>query len=161
MLGFRMMEAFKPSGGSGSSYRYFRIYVTATNYTINSAVVLYEAELSLTAGGANIFTPGMTVTSNGDYSISYAVSKIIDGSLTSYWYSSGTAFPHYAIVDTAGSFSPEELRLYISNPQNPKDFIFQGSNDGTSWTDLQSFTGVVVSSTRSWHTFNLLTGAWS
>ena len=37
----------------------------------------------------------------------------------------------------------------------PRDFIFQGSNDGTTWTDIKTFTGITGWTASTATTFDL------
>jgi len=138
------------SGASAAvPYRYFRIYITANNGDTYTA--LQEIEIAVEAAGDDITTPGLTVADSSHYSSSIGAGTI-DNNWTNYtgsgcWVSGSGGVPHWVSIDLGEGVTatPAELRMwcqyYAGGPARaPKDFTLQGSNDGTIWTDIRSFT---------------------
>lgn len=82
-----------------------------------------------------------------------------DNNWSDYWHSTNAAYPKYlgyqftfpvvAAKYTIASRSASPAVLY------PKDWKFQGSNNGSSWTDLHSVSGASFSaSEKKTYTFN-------
>lgn len=143
-------------------YRYWRIYITLLN-SGGANVGLEEIELRGTVGGADL-TTGVTPVLASSFlddgaGSSYPPSATVDGyvdSPFSLWYSAtGAGFPHWARYDlaTAQAVAQVAIKPYPSAASTPRDFKIQGSNDGTSFTDVKAFTG--VASWTGWKTFDL------
>lgn len=130
------------------TYRFFRIYITNNNG--DSYTALQELELSTSGGGSDFTSPGMTVSASSNFDAGSVGSRVIDNAFTNIikgaWVSSGGSFPQWVAVDTAGSYGAVELRLFCQNyaggpARAPKDFLVEGSNDGSSWTTIKTVTG--------------------
>jgi len=73
-------------------------------------------------------------------------SNAFDNDSDTLWYSANTAFPHWLKYDF-GLGVTKVIKSYSiiggSTVYSPKDFKFQGSNDGSSWDDLDIQTGQI------------------
>lgn len=104
------------------------------------------AKVSNTMSGDS--TPSPTVVSaSGIYSAGYEAYKAFDTSDTSYWVAdtNNSAWLRYD-SGSGNTLTVAGYRIYINaslGPANaPKDFTFQGSSNGSSWTTLDTQTGV-------------------
>lgn len=148
-------------------FRHYRIYMTENNGDA-SFFMLQEVQFATEPGGANIITSEManTATASDVYNnASYPASKAFDGVegvQGNLWLSaSGTSTPSWVAIDLGTNFNVTELRIFtgdedIAVPRAPTNFIVQGSEDGLTWTDVKTFTGVgsqyVI---NTWATFDL------
>jgi hypothetical protein len=152
----RRLAIFGPKGpGAGNShaYRYYRVLVNATQVASNVAGFT-ELEIAASIGGADT-TAGRTYTASTEFP-GAEVTRLFDDNLTTEWGSSVTTMPQWAKVDygvTAGNWiAANQIKITVRPSagggldQAPKDFIFQGSDDNTNWTDLITRTGVVWAS---------------
>lgn len=156
-----LMAAAGAVAPGGAAYRYWRLYVTALN-TSGTQVGIYEVELRGTAGGADLTTSGTPVTQssyvdNGEDG-AYPGSATVDGGFGAFsiWLtSSGAGLPQWVRYDLATAQQVLEFAIYPSDSSSrcPRDFKIQGSADGSSWTDVKSFTA--VSAWTGWQAFNL------
>lgn len=91
--------------------------------------------------GADLCSGG-TPSVDSVYDTGREADKVFDNDLTTSWASANTAFPHWVRYQ----FPTEKvIKGYSIYPiggaglnQNMKDFKFQGSNNGTDWTDLDT-----------------------
>lgn len=125
-------------------WRYWRIYITA----VGSGLVagLAEIELRATAGGADLTSPSTPMGASSNNAAS-----LVDNNTSLAWTTASTGSPWWAWADLSasnyGQAQPAvELALWPSGSStasvSPKDFVVQGSLDGTTWTDIKSFSGV-------------------
>jgi len=82
------------------------------------------------------FTGGKTYSADSEASVLVVASKAFDDNESSAWRSTNTSFPHWVRVDLGSGITKvaRKLRLYAAASLN--DFKLQGSNNGTSWTDI-------------------------
>lgn len=68
----------------------------------------------------------------------------VDGNMATWWHSNGELPTWWrAQFATAQVITQMTLRIRPwSTAQTPRDFLIQGSNDGTAWTTLKTLTGV-------------------
>lgn len=127
-------------------WRYWRIYITAIGS--GSYAGFCEIELRASPGGADMTDTGTVITvSSGSGS-----QRVVDNNIDLAWSTSAQAAPWWVSADmgiyTLGqAVYAAELAIW-PNPtstaaNSPKDFVVQGSNDGATWTDVKSFSGVV------------------
>lgn len=141
------------------SYKTYRLYVTATN---GSQVVSIQQFKLFTTGNPNLIpvmtsntTPsGIASASSIFYDPLYAPWKAFDGNneidTTSRWISSvDSEMPQWISYKFD---APVIARNYYILPEigyceerAPKDFILQGSNNGTSWTNLDTRSNITLS----------------
>lgn len=104
--------------------------------------------------------PDATASASSFYTADYAPAKINDGS-TAYgggtaWSSAAVASPHWIMLTWAQNVQFDEVKVFgpgVSSaalvPYNPYDFLIQTSNDGASWTNIDT----VTANTDSIYTF--------
>jgi alpha-L-fucosidase 2 len=86
--------------------------------------------------------------------------RAFDGSTSTKWYNGGTVpsgWLHYRFGDAAG-WAVTEYRVTSANDvanRDPKDWEFQGSNDGSGWTTLDTRSGQTFSARLQSKTFLL------
>ncbi len=125
-------------------WKFWRIYITAVGS--GSVAGLAEIELRATAGGADLTSPSTPMGASSNNAAS-----LVDNNTSLAWTTASTGSPWWAWADLSasnyGQAQPAvELALWPSGSStasvSPTDFIVQGSLDGTTWTDIKSFSGV-------------------
>ena len=140
MLSLGVMAAsLRRSGGGGSSYRYFRLYLTQG--AADSHVTIAEFQGYDVAAGANLFQ-GETITASSE-GFGYVAANANDGNDSTFWHTADAptvAAPQWLKVDVgAGNeFVPVQFGIRVRSDSGnfPLDFVFQGSNDNATWDDL-------------------------
>ncbi|MBN3081418.1 discoidin domain-containing protein [Pectobacterium polaris] len=94
---------------------------------------------------ANNSSVGYTVDSSSEYSTQYAAWTAFNGTLNRYWASKTVptvANPHWLRITMAAPVLIDTYRITNENlnagPLSPKSWMFQGSNDGTTWNTLHT-----------------------
>lgn len=137
-------------GGSGPPYRYYRIYITDNNGDATYTGI-GECIMATSAGGAQAATGGTASASTQYTSSTGSARQAFDGNTTGVsngWVTAGgSALPSWLKYDFGAGNAKTlvEIRLYNQTDQYtrpPKDFVVQASNDDTTWTDINSFTGI-------------------
>ena len=133
---------------ASNAYRYYRIYITANMGGLDGYSELQEIELATSAGGVDVTTPA-TQTNQSSYFASRTAAKLVDNDFTwgeAIWTSANQTFPQWVSFDLGGQIKIAELRIYPTfepwHKRAPKDFIVQGSNNGTTWEDIKEFAGI-------------------
>lgn len=135
-------------------YRYFRVYITANNGDTYTAI--QQMELATSVGGADITTGFLTGgayyngSDDGHYN-NFGFTNVLSNdftNLTGYLYiTDGTPLPHWGYVDLATPVVLAQFKMWSQYyaggaTRAPKDFLFQGSNNATTWTTIKSFTNI-------------------
>lgn len=96
--------------------------------------------------GTNILTGG-TASASSTFGAGYEPSKAFDGDTVSRWSSVSDANNAWIRYDLPTAKAAKSFSLSLStNPGNgPADFVVQGSNDGTTWTDIFAFKSFATS----------------
>jgi fibronectin-binding autotransporter adhesin len=146
--------------GNSHAFRYYRLYISASNG--QTGVAFTELELAEYGSGPNTAT-GQTATASSTFA-GFSASGAIDGNpadvAANAWASDFSAtWPQWLKVDYGGTASNwktiNEIRITArgvgDQVQAPYTFIFQGSDDNSTWYDLLSQSSAVfgVSETRS------------
>lgn len=141
-----------------TSYRYLRIYITAING--GSFAGINELEIAVIAGGADI-TTSSSPTSRRSEAPDYEVRKIVDNNLALGWLSSNAVMPQWVAVDCGAVYNLAELRIAAPDGVDRaiKNFIVQGSNNNSTWVDIQAFSNITGWVARNYKKFNLKTGS--
>ncbi|WP_224717663.1 discoidin domain-containing protein [Pectobacterium versatile] len=94
---------------------------------------------------ANNSSVGYTVDASSEYSSQYAAWTAFNGTLNRYWASKTVptvANPHWLRITMAAPVLIDTYRITNENlnpgPLSPKSWMFQGSNDGTTWNTLHT-----------------------
>lgn len=135
------------------AYRYWRIFISANNGDV-SYTGLSEVELRTTEGGVDVTSPSTVVTSGTLYSGSYPGSNTVDNNTGSIWLANPGA--NWIMYDLVTPTVIAEIGMYLyTSALNaaPKDFVVQGSNDGTTFTDIVAFSGITF--TSAWKYFSM------
>lgn len=129
-------------------YRYYRIYITANTGELDGYSEMQEIELAVTAGGDDITTPSAPANQSS-YFASRTAAKLVDNNFTGaeeIWTSANQTFPQWVSFDLGEQIKIAELRIYPTfepwHARAPKDFIVQGSKNGTIWEDIKKFAGI-------------------
>lgn len=144
---------------SAPAYRYWRIYVQINDGDA-TYMSLAEIELRGSIGGADLTTSSTPTTQSSLFS-GYPASNTVDNntSQSSIWLNNYTDPPvnHWCRYDLGSPQTVAQVAMYPQSdalPRAPKDFIIQGSSDGTSFTDVKAFTGI-TNWDAAWRTFDL------
>ena len=94
---------------------------------------------------ANNSSVGYMVDASSEYSTQYAAWTAFNGTLNRYWASKTVptvANPHWLRITMAAPVLIDTYRITNENlnpgPLSPKSWMFQGSNDGTTWDTLHT-----------------------
>lgn len=115
------------------AYKYYRWYITST--WSESRLYLYELEMY--SAGQKIPTSSIIfMEGSSQYSSSYSVNKLFDGSTSGEWDANGS-LPHWCKIELPEPMVIDSFKWYTGTSGNkPKQFIFQGSSDGTNWINI-------------------------
>lgn len=129
-------------------YSYYRIYITALAGA-SDYVSVGEVELRSTVGGADITTTGTPCTASSVFGGSTPASNLVNnayGATTDCWTGANATMPAWCTVQpSADATYVRELAIWphpTTPTRAPSAFVFQGSMDGSTWTDIKSFTGI-------------------
>lgn len=146
--------------GAAARYTSFRIYITAFS---GSIVGIREIEFRETPGGPDVSSPSSAVTASSYDYYSYAPALVVDNKTSNSeaytgWLSSAQAAPAWVVVTPTGSpLLLKEIAIWpmaLNGVSEIEAFTLQGSLDGSSWTDMKSFSGLVWAGTTP-QTFSL------
>lgn len=154
MLARKLIAAMAGQASGAAAYRYWRIFMQTNNG--GNSFQLWEIELRSAIGGADLTSPSTPVLASSTYG-SYAPAYLIDNATSgSYsWASNFLTTDQWVRFDLGTAVPLQQVAiLTYSSAVSPKDFIVQGSNDGTTFSDVKSFTGV-TGWTGAWKTFDL------
>ena len=141
------MTRKRNAGGAGSTYRYFRMWITARNEAAAITVgewELYDNQNVNRALGKN------ATASNAEFGAAYgAVDGVIPANLTQgRWQTNVGTHPQWLQIDLGAVHTISLTSLYVDSSQitnyadySPRNWIFQGSLDGTTWNDILTVSG--------------------
>lgn len=128
------------------SHRYWRMRATAAN----NYCAVAEMEMAAVAGGANLCTGGEAITGGHYPNVSgytFDAQNAFDGSLGSVvnsWISdvSASGWVGYVFSEPVAIAEVRICPRYEGGTlQSPRDFVFEFSDTGATWTAAASFTG--------------------
>ncbi len=164
-------------GGSGTAYRYWRIYVTATNRSDGKETALGELELFVgdteypTSDMTSMSAPSPLVcTESSNDGSSRQGFNIFDGDISntdSHWGSQyNQSFPQWVAIDlgSGNAIDVTSYKVYAGvdgkQAHMIKSWQLQGSNDGTNWTTVDTQTDQTgVDGASSWNPGNTAGGS--
>lgn len=117
-----------------TAYSYYKLMITANN----GGTAIQVSEL-----GFNFIDPtGPVVTARGENPPAEGIDKVYDGSPDTKWLDrSPTSFIQFA-YNSPKTWNGYALTSGNDEPgRDPKDWILEGSNNGTAWTTLDTKTG--------------------
>lgn len=148
-----------------AAHTYWRIYITQT-LTAGSYVALQEVQMFDASG--TLLSTGGTATASSYFSSdpTYAPSKAFDNTDTTFWHSNvqpatTPQWLQYQLAsagDVAVVFISPRGGSFITQ-QSPTNFKIQYSDDGSSWTDAATYTGVTWSTAWFYTSFPVPTPA--
>lgn len=139
------------------AYRYWRLFSLTNNGATYIAIA--EVELRGVIGGADLTTTTTPATASTTNTTN-AASNTVDNNIasTAAWLSAaGTTTDQWVRWDMATPTALAQIAIYPRSnalTSAPKDFVIQGSSDGTTFTDVKSFSGVTGWS-AAWREFDL------
>lgn len=149
------------------SYKWFKFEFTElVNPDLDFACGVQLAEFELVVGeeqGSKSY-PVITSQGNLDTDAGYGPDKIFDGITSSKWYSlAGTMeadhpYPIWAQVETEKALTIGSYSIVSGDDcdfRDPTDWAILGSNDGATWTTLDTQTGVLFDSRHQEKVFTL------
>ena len=127
-----------------TAYRYYRLVFSKNSANDNRYYAINEFALygQIGAAGDNLCA-GATASASGTYG-SQAASLAIDGNPTTFWESGLNGDPSWLKVDlgVAQVVRSMVIKSTAFADEIPKDFVFQGSNDDSTWEIIETYTGV-------------------
>ena len=149
------------STAEGSVYEGTQITLTATanegyefvNWTVGEEVVGKESTLTTVVNATAVYNANFrliptklnvsNVTSNMSISAYYDINDLVDGSYSSYLYSSASA-GSYVILELAEESVVGDIKLYLPSYTSyiPEEAKFQFSTDNVVWNDVEGCTFV-------------------
>ena len=128
------------------TYTYYRLHITANGG--GDRIGVRELELYESVGGANVAT-GLSPVASASASFStYTPDKAFNGSFASLdGWQVDTVPPQWLQVQLSTAITVAQYGVggYVADNQPTRcarDFTLQGSNDGTTWTTLNTQTGI-------------------
>ena len=146
-----------------AAYTRYRIYVTNNAYGTKGYVAINELGLFEDADhlGPNLCTGSVVTASHQNGT--YVAANAIDGNASTVWETDGSATDKWLAVQL-----PEAKvvrSFYLSQTiwagETPRDFLIQGSNDGTNWTTLAEFVDFATGNYTGYTSINLSIGGVS
>ena len=138
-------------GGAPQTFRYFRLWITA-NGGDPEFLGMYTMGLYGTVGGATIAIDPAdgTASASSEYNSNYFAGKAFDGDTGTLWLSASyPSYPQWIMFDFGSPTSVAEYGVCeayddgTNNDQSAKDWTFQGSDDNSVWTDLDTQANVI------------------
>ena len=136
-----------------SGYRYWRIFIQNNNGSTYLAID--EIELRSSIGGIDLTNPATPISASVNSALAhYAISNQLD----LVWLSNQFETTNQWLrIDLNIPTSVKQIAIHPQSgdlASSPRNFIIQGSNDGTNFTDVKAFTDV-TGWTNAWKTFDL------
>lgn len=126
-----------------TAYRYYKLVFSKNRSNNNRYYAVNELELyeQVGATGTNLCI-GATASASGNYG-SQVASLAIDGDPTTCWASSLDGAPSWLKVDLGAEHVARSMVIKSTTfrDEMPKDFVLQGSNDNSTWTVIETYTG--------------------
>ena len=124
-----------------TAYRYYRLVFSKNSAWDNRYYTVNEWELYNQRGGTNLCI-GATASASGAYE-SQVARLAIDGIPSKYWESSLEGAPSWLKVDLGAEHIVRSMVIKSTTHPNeiPSDFTLQGSNDDSTWTVIETYTG--------------------
>lgn len=126
-----------------TAYRYYRMVFSKNSVGENNYYTVNEWELYDQPGGVGTnLCLGATASASGSYE-SQVASLAIDGNPTTFWESSLGGAPSWLQVDLGAEHVVRSMVIKSTIYPNeiPRDFTLQGSNDDSTWTVIETYTG--------------------
>ncbi|MDD2297322.1 MAG: discoidin domain-containing protein [Sphaerochaetaceae bacterium] len=116
------------------AYKFYRWHITST--WSGSRLYLYELEMY----GNDIKVDASEIISmsrSSAYSSSYDVNRLFDGIVPGTEWDANGSLPHWVKIELSNPKAVNKFKWHTGTSDNkPKQFQFQGSDDGENWTNL-------------------------
>ncbi len=126
-----------------TAYRYYKLVFSKNSNNDNNYYTVNEWELyeQVGATGTNLCI-GATASASGNYG-SQSANLAIDGNPTTYWESPPGGAPSWLKVDLGAGHVVRSMVVKSTTypDERPRDFTLQGSNDNSTWTVIETYTG--------------------
>ena len=131
------------ASSGGFSYRYWRFQINSANGDSGYGGAA-EVELRGSIGGADLSYPSSFVTSNITNYPGYPLTNVVDNRLSTFWTTTvNPSFPYYITVDLGSELSVVEVAFAPETvTRAPRSLSIYGSNDGSTFTLVRTFTGL-------------------
>ena len=131
------------ASSGGFSYRYWRFQINSANGDAWYGGAA-EVELRGSIGGADLSSPSSFVTSNTTDYPGYPLINAVDNRLSTIWSTlANPSFPYYITVDLGSELSVVEVAFAPQDVRRAPDSLsIYGSNDGSTFTLVRTFTGL-------------------
>lgn len=151
-----LMNQQAEAAALSKTWRYWRIFIQ-TNNGDASFITLAEVQLRDTLGGADLTTPSTPALASTQGTSSTAANLLDGGTATIWATTSGSVANQWVRFDMGTPTTVAQVAMYPQSAfpnRSPKDFTIQGSDDGTTFTDVKSFTNI-TGWTATFRTFDL------
>lgn len=85
-------------------------------------------------------TPSGVASADTEYSAGYEAWRAFDGGSTDYWHSDTSSPPHWIQYQFDTAVTVRSFSISSHGNEPPTSFEFWGSNDGSSWDTLGTYT---------------------
>ena len=126
-----------------TAYRYYRLVFSMNSVGDNRYYTVNEWELYNQPGGVGTnLCIGATASASGSYE-SQVARLVIDGDPLTFWESSLEGAPSWLQVDLGAEHVVRSMVIKSTtfSKERPRDFTLQGSNDDSTWTVIETYTG--------------------
>ena len=126
-----------------TAYRYYRLVFSKNSVGDNRYYTVNEWALYNQPGGVGTnLCIGATASASGAHG-SQSASLAIDGNPTTFWESSLEGAPSWLKVDLGAEHTVQSMVIKSTAfaTERPRDFTLQGSNDDSTWTVIEAYTG--------------------
>ena len=147
------------------AYTHYRLYITKNSLGNNGYFAINELGLFEDADSSGVDLCLGAVASASNTNGAYVAANAIDGVPSTVWETTSASGDKWFSVQLP---SAKAIRsLYLSSTtwggECPRDFLIQGSNDGTNWTTIVAFNDFVTTTSgfSGYAAFNLSIGGIS
>ena len=131
------------SSSGGASYRYWMFQINSANGDVEYGGAA-EIELRGSIGGSDLSSPSSLVTSYAGSYPGYPPTYTVDNIISNVWFTPiNPTFPYQVTVDLGSQLNVVEVAFApISVTRAPSSLSIYGSNDGSTFTLVRTFTGL-------------------
>ena len=131
------------ASSGGFSYRYWRFQINNANGDSEYGGAA-EVELRGSIGGSDLSSPSSVVTTDAVTYPGYLISNVVDNNLYTFWITAANpSFPYSITVDLGSQLSVVEVAFAPQTvTRAPNSLSIYGSNNGSTFTLVRTFTGL-------------------